>query len=816
MANAIGPDVSFYQDDNETPEGIDFTKMKARSDFVIIRAGQNQWIDPDFMTNWVAAKEAGLPRGSYWYYDSRIEPQRQAELWRDALGDDRGELPLFADFEENYGGPYGGWRKWYAFLEYLKDVMPEKEIVVYTGYYYWKENAPSADTHASSLEYFHQYPLWIANYGVNKPNVPAPWGENEWILWQYTEHGDGPGYGVESLGIDLNYFNGDSVAFRERFNISDAPPPVAVKYTVDLSLREGPGTDFNALGTLAHDEIVTKLAQNDVGSWFKVQREDGEIGWTATTHLVMEDTPIPGPEPLEQWGKVLPTALNIRAGSSSLFAVVGTLEQDQIVKVLEYNEDKSWVKILDENSATSLTGWGDVRYFVFLDSPPDPVVDPTPDPVIDTWYRVNVHALNVRQGPSTQFEVAGTVVRDEVVEKIEIDETGKWFKIRSSQGLVGWVYASYLVEAEAPADSNPIPDPVPDPTPDPAPDPTPDPTPDPDPDPTPVPNSDFLGRFQVTAYSLNVREGAGTTYSVAGSVKRDDVVEAVDANEDGSWRKIQKDDLIGWCSARYLVRYPQPTAVNQKYFNKSVRYIREIYQTPRKMIVHVMVVDTHYDRMSFLVTPPDNNSDAAPLCARTTTEFMERDGVQVAINGDGYQHVLAGSVPGVSCPDGGDLLDPNSYTASRGKVYSQRWDSRPIMYINRNNQVTFNTPKGAVYNAISGDRMLVEKGKIPAGLDDTVLEPRTAIGVNSNGRWMVLIVVDGRQPGYSEGCTLTELADMLIKYGGVYNAINLDGGGSSAMVIEKSGKAELLNSPIEGGIAGRERKVATHFGIVIK
>ncbi len=800
MANAIGPDVSFYQDDDETPEGIDFDKMKARSDFVIIRAGQNQWIDPDFRTNWAAAKKAGLPRGSYWYYDSRIEPQRQAELWRDALGDDRGELPLFADFEENYGGPYEGWRKWYAFLEYLKNVMPEKEIVVYTGYYYWRENAPNPDTHASSLEYFHQYPLWIANYGVDKPNIPEPWGEDEWLLWQYTDHGDGPGYGVESLGIDLNYFNGDSAAFRTRFNIPDALPPSNTKYKIDLSLRESPDVNSASTGTLVHDELVEKLDENDAGTWFKVQRENGESGWTAISHLVEQeqDTPDPDPEPARNWAKVLPAALNMREGASSIYQIVGTLEQDQIVKVLEFNEDESWVKVQDVDSAEQLAGWCDTRYFVFYETKPDPGQQPDPDPEPGKWYRVNVHALNVRQGPSTQFEVAGTIVRDEVIEKIEEDDTGKWFKIRSSQGLVGWVYAYYLVETEAPPD----------------PDPNPDPDPDPDPDPEPDPSSEFLGRFQVTAFSLNVREGASTDDVVVGKLQRDDVVEAIDTNNDGTWRKIQRGDLTGWCSAQYLVRYPQPVPVNQKYFNKKVRYIREIYESPRKMIVHVLVIDTFADGINFLVTPPDQASDAAPLCARTTTEFLQKYGMDIAINGDGYLIVDPANAPGLSCPDGRDLLDPNSYAASEGTVYSQRLNrDRPILYLNRKGRSSFNALSGSVFNAISGDRMLVEKGQIPANLDDTVLEPRTAIGVSSNGRWMLWIVVDGRQPGYSEGCTLTELADMLIKYGGAYNAINLDGGGSSAIVLKKSGVADVLNSPIEGGIAGKERMIANHLGV---
>ncbi len=797
MAKVIGPDVSFYQDDNTTPAGIDFIKMKTQADFVIIRVGQNEWIDSDFHTNWAAAKKAGLPRGSYWFYDSRVEPKRQAELWRDALGDDLGELPLCVDLEEEYGGQYGDWRKWYAFIEYLKEFMPEKEIIIYTAYYYWVEHGPDASTQASSLEYFHQYPLWIANYDVAEPRVPAPWGKDEWLLWQYTVHGDGALFGVESGNLDLNYFNGTLEEFRARFNISSTTDPIAsTKYKVNLNLRKDPNDAAEVVATLAHDEIVEKLGENADGSWLKFQRESGELGWLSKTFLEQQESEVPDPEPLTLWGQVLPASLNVREGASSLFSVVGTLAQDQVVRVLAYNEDKSWVEILDEDNADGIQGWCDVRYLTLSETKPEPDVEPETQ-----WYLVNVYALNVRQGPSTQYEVVGKFLQDDVIEQLDVDEGGKWFKVRSQEGLVGWVYASYLLATEAPENPDPEPDP---------------PTPDPDPDPADDPQNVYLGRFQVTAYALNLREGASTSNAVVGRLVKGDVIDAIDTTEDGSWRKIQMGDLEGWCSAQYLVRYPLPTEVNQKYFRGAVRYIREVYETPRKMIVNVFVVDTKTEKMKFLVTPPSNNSDAAPMCARTTSEFLEEHGVQFAVNGDGYTHVDPDSVPGLSCPDGRDLLNPNSYAASRGTVYSQRWDQRPIMYINANNEITFNSPKGAVYNAISGDRVLVEKGKIPAGLDNSVLQPRTAVGVNQNGRWMLLIVVDGRQPGYSEGCTLTELAEMLIKYGGVYNAINLDGGGSSAMVMEKDGKAEILNSPIEGGIAGRERLVANHFGIEVK
>lgn len=66
-----GPDVSFYQDDKDTPKPINFQEMvEGGARFVIIRAGQNLWEDRVFDVSWRNSK-GKLPRGSYWFYDSR-------------------------------------------------------------------------------------------------------------------------------------------------------------------------------------------------------------------------------------------------------------------------------------------------------------------------------------------------------------------------------------------------------------------------------------------------------------------------------------------------------------------------------------------------------------------------------------------------------------------------------------------------------------------------------------------------------------------------------------------------------------------------
>src|SRR4026207_1701600 len=141
MRKIIGPDVSFYQDSPTTPQGINFTRLNEAADFVIIRAGQHLGADSDFKTNWRDAKAANLPRGSYWFYDSRADPKKQAELWVSLLDGDMGELPLFADLEEAYNGPFTGWKYWKDFLDRLKSLVGQKEIGIYTAFYYWQQNA---------------------------------------------------------------------------------------------------------------------------------------------------------------------------------------------------------------------------------------------------------------------------------------------------------------------------------------------------------------------------------------------------------------------------------------------------------------------------------------------------------------------------------------------------------------------------------------------------------------------------------------------------------------------------------------------------
>jgi exopolysaccharide biosynthesis protein len=113
-----------------------------------------------------------------------------------------------------------------------------------------------------------------------------------------------------------------------------------------------------------------------------------------------------------------------------------------------------------------------------------------------------------------------------------------------------------------------------------------------------------------------------------------------------------------------------------------------------------------------------------------------------------------------------------------------------------------------IYQAYECGSMLVKDGiSVVSDKDRWVgslnnRDPRTAIGIKEDGR-VVLIVVDGRQPGYSSGFTGRELADYLISLG-VRNAAMLDGGATSQIFVD----GNLQNKPSYRGI---ERPVAGAF-----
>lgn len=115
--------------------------------------------------------------------------------------------------------------------------------------------------------------------------------------------------------------------------------------------------------------------------------------------------------------------------------------------------------------------------------------------------------------------------------------------------------------------------------------------------------------------------------------------------------------------------------------------------------------------------------------------------------------------------------------------------------------------------AVGGRGLLVVDGEPQdwEGRPNNTTAPRTAVGFSQDGSTLHVLTVDGRQ-AHSGGVTLTELGLMMDGLG-AHNAINLDGGGSSALLARAPGEPtpQLVNSPSDGA----ERPVPNGLAITV-
>jgi lysozyme len=281
-----GCDISSWEDNNATPQKVDFEKMKqAGAKYVGIRATFGTGIDDDFSDFWQGAKTAKIPRMPYIFLTAHEAVQDQVNAMIFAVGSDLGELPPVVDFEQyKHGLQYlvPGRTALQQCLDLVESYF-HKTPVIYTGYYIWRDNIGAVSS-------FSRYPLWIANYAA-APMVPAPW--TKWTFWQYTDRGDGAAYGTESAGIDLNYYNGDESQFKTEFGIEEVvPDPIPTpagelrfRAAKVMNIRSGPGLSYPVIGLLQPDVDVIPLDVAGGDAWIKTDK-----GWACkcakgTTYL---------------------------------------------------------------------------------------------------------------------------------------------------------------------------------------------------------------------------------------------------------------------------------------------------------------------------------------------------------------------------------------------------------------------------------------------------------------------------------------------------------------------------------------------------
>ncbi len=279
------PDVSFYQ------KVINYSLMRSMTDTIIVRAGQNNWIDSEFVRNWMNAK--GMKRGVYWFFDGRVTPQSQAEILVNLIKSDMPEMEIWIDWEHNYGGAYEGLKSVVAMMKRIEELLPSAVVGVYTGYYFFVQNSNSL-TNAAEYTYLKNKPLWLAWYTSDASivKIPAPW--SSLLLWQFGTPAVGYDYGCGTLNLDMNYFNGSQAEFTERYGVTVTPPTgetMSNKGTVvrTVRIRNADNTDAGGLlyaGDIVYGEVKLAFGINRI-FYNRIYRKAGNVQtWVGNSALI--------------------------------------------------------------------------------------------------------------------------------------------------------------------------------------------------------------------------------------------------------------------------------------------------------------------------------------------------------------------------------------------------------------------------------------------------------------------------------------------------------------------------------------------------
>lgn len=294
--------------------------------------------------------------------------------------------------------------------------------------------------------------------------------------------------GVGALALSLGYSNADA---QEK----------GIVTVSTLNIRSGPGLDNSVKGYLYKGDTVAVLEKNQ--GWLKIQLPNKTVGWVSDKYIEIGN--------VSSNAKIkCKDRLNVRSGPGNSYEILTTVKNETIYKIID--RSKGWYKIQLSNESS---GWvyGSYVEETMDDIVNNPPVDDSNKPddtqIIETEINLNGKVtsstnLNVRSGPNTTYPVKTFLRSGEVV--ILLSESNGWYKVKLSNGTIGWVSSSYIAK------------------------------------------TDTYGK---SVASLNVRSGPGTNYSIKTALKNGEVITITESSN--SWYQIKTSyNITGWVSSKYI------------------------------------------------------------------------------------------------------------------------------------------------------------------------------------------------------------------------------------------------------------------------
>ncbi len=285
-------------------------------------------------------------------------------------------------------------------------------------------------------------------------------------------------------------------------------------------------------------------------------------------------------------------------------------------------------------------------------------------------------------------------------------------------------------------------------------------------------------------------------------------------------------DVFDWESAetwREGVRY---TSLEREYPNAEgltcPNYLFFDATRVRKLRLHAVRIDTQTPGIKWLVTdraegwgepmPEFRGQNLSEFTVRTkrqtTREFMSEQraaGVPVsyAVNAAPWSPYQSGFAH--------PFADRMGLLVAAGRMVSPADGRYPSLIVDKDGRlemrlVPVDADLAGIQTAVSGFGFCLRDGQMVA--KDTVLHPRTGYGLSEDGRYLVWLIIEGRQVA-SQGATVHEVGEWLRHYG-THHGINMDGGGSTTLARwdDDQQQAKLVNRPAHG-----ERSNGNHLGL---
>lgn len=230
------------------------------------------------------------------------------------------------------------------------------------------------------------------------------------------------------------------------------------------------------------------------------------------------------------------------------------------------------------------------------------------------------------------------------------------------------------------------------------------------------------------------------------------------------------------------------------------------------MKISVFEIDLTNPDIVIEASTPNNSPAFGRQQMTVQAGFEDREGHKVwgGINGDFFD-AESGTPRGILYKEGMAIrtIFPDIYTTFFGILENGKAVA--------GNRSIYESVEGELMEAVGARAPLVTDGILVPQTDFTV-EPRTCIGVSEDGNTVYVMVVDGRNFHYSNGMNYETLGTFMRALG-AYNAVNLDGGGSSTFFVRNTptfaeNRFEIRNWPSDNG--GQERAVANGLLFISK